>query len=504
VAKAAPPVKPGALRNSYETFLRAEIERPATEARRTQASFVMESVSRLDREYRDIEKLARHFEEIERLALEPPKPGEAPAAFDAEAHQAAVAGNEAARQKVLADTAPLAGTLRQQAAEALAADLGGTPAQLHELLGRVHPAEARGLYHEIGKEGFAKLLAAGSDNLTRFLAARERTALVPAGRARLLEILRLHTAGTLDDVRLGSALSEALDFLALYPNGVQGDFRRLAAAFDPNVKLSPTEALSTADLYIKAQSRDPEAAHELDLRRKSLAASELQAAAQRAESEARLARKERRKDDARAARAEETRLRTLLSERNLLLEGQSGNQGPFTSHPELRVVLERDIQQARVVPRFDIPVSDDAVVGGTVGAARTDIPGIDPGKPVIGRSPLAHAEGEASTINPRYQSPADTPAAKGHAEQTLTGNLANEIDQLIAGGKLTQGDLQGKTVWMLIDQEVCSYCASGLDSPVAPGVLAQFSQEYPLLTIQIKNLRTSDLLILRGGRRINP
>jgi hypothetical protein len=503
-AKLLKPVKPGELRHAHDTHLRREAAHPTSEVRRAAAAESTEKLAALDRRYREVEKVTRQLEEAERVAKLPPQPGEAPVVFDEKAHQAAVALNEAERVKIMTEAGPLAGALRKQASEALAADLGGTAEQIHGLLEELHPAAVRGLHHELGGERFTKLLDAGPERVGAYIEMHRETALVPAARERLLEILDAHKSGALDEAGLGQALGESRDFLNDFPNGVKGDFRRMAAGSDPTAKVSPVEALPTQELFARAQAGDVEAAHELDLRQRSLGSASLQTAAQQAEESAKLARKAGAKLDAKRFRAQQERLRSILGLRNPLLEGQAATQGPFTQRPEMRATLEEDIKKSRVVRRVDIPVSDDAVVGGTVGAARTDIPGIDPDKPTIGRSPLAHGPKEASTINPRYQSPADTVAAKGHAEQTLTGNLANEIDQLIADGKLTQGDLKGKTVWMLIDQEVCSYCASGLDSPVAPGVLAQFSQEYPLLTIQIKNLRTSDLLILQGGRKINP
>jgi hypothetical protein len=503
-AKLLKPVKPGELRHVHDTHLRAEAAHPTSEARRTAAAESTEKLAALDRRYREVEKVSRQLEEAERIAKLPPQPGEAPVVFDEKAHQAAVAANEAERLKIMTEAAPLAGALRKQASEALSADLGGSAEQIHGLLEEIHPAAVRGLHHELGGERFAKLLDAGPERVGAYITMHRETALVPAARERLLEILEAHKSGALDHAGFGSALSESRGFLNDFPNGVKGDFRRMAAGSDPTAKVSPVEALPTQELFARAQAGDVEAAHELDLRQRSLGSESLQTAAQQAEESARTARKAGSKLDAKRWRAQQERLRSILGLRNPLLEGQAATQGPFTQRPEMRATLEEDIKKSRVVRRVDIPVSDDAVVGGTVGAARTNIPGIDPDQPYIGRSPLAHSPKEASTINPRYQSPADTVAAKGHAEQTLTGNLANEIDKLIADGKLTQGDLKGKTVWMLIDQEVCSYCASGLDSPVAPGVLAQFSQEYPLLTIQVKNLRTSDLLILQGGRKINP
>ncbi len=504
----AKPVRPGELRYDYQTWLRSEVEHPVSEARRARAAELAERLAGLDKRQRNVDKVTRQLDEAEiearEAALEEPKTGEAPPPpFDEKAHQAARERNAAEQQQILADTVPLMHALQEHANSSLSTDMGGTPAQMLDLQGRLNPPEIRGLHIELGRERFVKLLGAGPDVVGRFLDVRRQTNLTRTGRLRLLEILDLHRSGALDDARLSQALDECRDFLTLYPNGIKGDFRRMAAAFDPAARVSTVEALPTSELYLRAQSGDADAAHELELRRQSLSTEELQTAAQQAEQAARRARKAKRKDEARSAKGEQDRLRTLLAERNVLFTGVRTTDGPFTTHPELRRVLENDLRKSRVVGRIDIPQSDAAVEGGTLGAARTDIPGVGPRKLFLGRSPKAHAEGEASTINPRYKAPAETAAAHGHAEQTLVGNLADDIDQLIKAGKLTQADLQGKTVWMLIDQEVCSYCGSGLDSPVAPGVLAQFSQDFPLLTIQIKNLRTSDLIILRGGRRIN-
>ncbi|HEX4963860.1 MAG TPA: hypothetical protein VF173_23750 [Thermoanaerobaculia bacterium] len=493
-------IKPGELRYHFETFLRREIENPASETRRAQATEHSERMLALDNRYKDTFKVEKELLEAKREALNPPE-GETPEPFDEAAHQEALARNEAERQRVVAESTPLMEPMRQHASQLLAQDLGGTPAQHRALLERMTPPEVRGLAQELGRERLVKLLDAGSPAVERFLNARRLSRLNSAGRARLLQILELHRAGTLDDAGLVAALDESIAFLTLYPNGLRGDFRRMAADFDPTAPVTPVEKLSTAELYQRMHAGEKEAAEEMELRRQSLSSEALQKAAQQAEKSAKQAWKSRLKDDARRAREEKTRLRDLLSQRNLLLEKTGVEQGPYVSRPEMRVLLEEAIQKHRTVPRIDTPMSDADVEGGTLGAASASH--LPQSEPFLGRSPAAHAEGEESTINPRYKSPSRTTAAHGHAEQTLAGDIANATDELIAAGKLTQADLAGHTVWMLIDQEVCSYCAAGLESPVAPGVLAQFSQDYPLLTIQIKNLRTSDLMILRGGRRIN-
>lgn len=127
--------------------------------------------------------------------------------------------------------------------------------------------------------------------------------------------------------------------------------------------------------------------------------------------------------------------------------------------------------------------------GGTFGVAETDLG--TPTKTFEGGSPVT-----GSSPDPTYQPKSTFPSVQGHAEQNLVGSLGKAI--LAAG--LDEAAMEGKSVWMLIEQEVCGPCKSGLGNPSAPsGVLKQFSLEHPKITVEVMNLETGEVLRFRNG-----
>lgn len=182
---------------------------------------------------------------------------------------------------------------------------------------------------------------------------------------------------------------------------------------------------------------------------------------------------------------------------NTPLERLSKGHGNF-SRSGVQSQLEDDIRAARdrsgIQRTGRTPIDpDQEVEGGTVGAARTDVEGLE-GESFVGASPKA-----GGTVNPESEfvpatDPKKLPHTHAHAEQQLADMLAPRLREL------PPEKLNGKTVWMLIEQEPCSTCASGVYDPnTAAGVLRKLSAAFPQLTFEIKNLNSSAILRLRGG-----
>jgi hypothetical protein len=55
---------------------------------------------------------------------------------------------------------------------------------------------------------------------------------------------------------------------------------------------------------------------------------------------------------------------------------------------------------------------------------------------------------------------------------------------------------------MLVEQEPCSHCASGFATGAPPGIMRQFSEMYPELTIEVKNMRTFGRIVFKGGKEL--
>jgi hypothetical protein len=101
-------------------------------------------------------------------------------------------------------------------------------------------------------------------------------------------------------------------------------------------------------------------------------------------------------------------------------------------------------------------------------------------------------------VRRRYQPPGDQPRqAQFHAEEQLLNLLKDQIDEL----GLKPRDLEGRTVRIAVDQEVCSVCASGTGSEGArSGVILQFAEAHKALTIEIVDIRSGHYLRFERGR----
>ncbi|GLH76287.1 hypothetical protein SSBR45G_11950 [Bradyrhizobium sp. SSBR45G] len=184
--------------------------------------------------------------------------------------------------------------------------------------------------------------------------------------------------------------------------------------------------------------------------------------------------------------------------RRVIKPADAAGQGRFSQNG-MQDVLAKDIKAnratsgiTRVEPHAVAP--DIEVQGGTVGAARTDIPGLE-SRSFVGQSKLAGGPGYNAQSNfPPHTSAETLPHTHGHAEQ----HIADQLEEALA--KIPREQLKGRRVWMLIEQEVCATCGQGAtNAETAAGVLKKLSLKYPELTFEIKNLQSSSLTILKGS-----
>ena len=165
--------------------------------------------------------------------------------------------------------------------------------------------------------------------------------------------------------------------------------------------------------------------------------------------------------------------------------------------------IEAYRRNPRVPRRIDIQ-GQPGVEGGTVAVAETDIPALS-GRRFPGASAEAmppEVRGSASAEGGTVLEPVN-PTAVDHAEHVALEQLRRALQQALDNGTLARGDLQGRTVYVLVEQEPCSSCASGAGGG-PPGVLQQFSRIFPELTLEVRNMRTMRSYIYRGGELLNP
>jgi RHS repeat-associated protein len=147
--------------------------------------------------------------------------------------------------------------------------------------------------------------------------------------------------------------------------------------------------------------------------------------------------------------------------------------------------------------------------GDTVAAAKTDIPSLK-GDVFEGLSPRHRKTAGLGSLDDVYgsgrpiKSPNSNPIASRHAEEDALNALAKAIDSL---GIAPEG-LHGYTVSLHISNAkgVCDTCFQGLGpSNAKAGVLRQFSERYPGLTIQVTAENASarmgrPVITIRGGK----
>jgi hypothetical protein len=128
---------------------------------------------------------------------------------------------------------------------------------------------------------------------------------------------------------------------------------------------------------------------------------------------------------------------------------------------------------------------------GTIGNAATDIPGLEQ---KVWRNGSPQAFG---TADPTFTPTSKHPAAQGHAEQNLAGEIAADLAALGADGLAAA---KGKTVYMHVDQAVCSSCASGIGDGARAGVLVQLSKRFPDITFEVSAADSNRILRFRNGK----
>jgi hypothetical protein len=186
-------------------------------------------------------------------------------------------------------------------------------------------------------------------------------------------------------------------------------------------------------------------------------------------------------------------------ESKTIVPKEAAGTGPF-SNRDIADALDQELQQQRAAsgiarrsPGATMP-DVNRTEGGTMGAAKTDVPGLE-NRTFTGRSPQAGGEVNPASKFPPPTDPAVLPQTHGHAEQ----HLADQLEEALKA--IPREQLKGKRVWMLIEQEPCSTCAQGIATPTEAGVLAKLSREFPELTFEIKSLTNNSLIVLQGGTR---
>jgi hypothetical protein len=214
-----------------------------------------------------------------------------------------------------------------------------------------------------------------------------------------------------------------------------------------------------------------------------------------------------------------------------VLEGKlGGKRRPFAPHrpssPEMQAQLRADLQRARAdveaarpepllgpepdwarkqrvaganEPQWVPPTHKQAArYRGTVGVARSDVPALE-GRLFRGASPEAGGKTDPTgRIAPSKQLAA-VPQAHRHAEQ----DLANQLDKALTS--LTPDEYKaasGRSVFLRIDQAVCSTCAAGLSGGTRDGVLKQLSRLHPNILFEVTADDGSDVIRLLGGVRL--
>jgi hypothetical protein len=159
-----------------------------------------------------------------------------------------------------------------------------------------------------------------------------------------------------------------------------------------------------------------------------------------------------------------------------------------TVNRDMATLLTSDLAQIRGGSGVTRIEGSAGVQGGTMAVGRTDIEGLQ-GRLFKGAS--AEAGG---TAHPRYTP--SNPVYPGHAEQNLLGSFADAIH----GAGISRTSLQGKTLYIRVEQVVCSSCRAGIFSVVEnPGVIRQFSNEFPELIIEITASYSPEVLRIRNG-----
>ena len=141
---------------------------------------------------------------------------------------------------------------------------------------------------------------------------------------------------------------------------------------------------------------------------------------------------------------------------------------------------------------------------GTVAAAETWIDGLK-GRVFVDGSPNSKAVAQRGENNPRYQSRSKFSGDWNHAEQNVLGAVADAIVEARGlTGEEPKPEVTG-TIHLRVEQRACSACRTGLplgSKAEDAGVIKQFSDEFPNLTLIISDMEERELLVVRGGEMV--
>jgi hypothetical protein len=134
---------------------------------------------------------------------------------------------------------------------------------------------------------------------------------------------------------------------------------------------------------------------------------------------------------------------------------------------------------------------------GTIAVAVSDIPAFH-GEVFEGASPRAFGTYEAGhPIRPPET--IQIQRAHGHAEQAIGQRIHDRLGALSPEDRAAAS---GGTIWMRVDQEVCSACAAGLSESERAGVLRRLSELNPDILFVITADDTSKVIRLRAGEQV--
>jgi len=137
------------------------------------------------------------------------------------------------------------------------------------------------------------------------------------------------------------------------------------------------------------------------------------------------------------------------------------------------------------------------VTGGTVAAARVNLPGLRKNLFTAGSTLSKGPTGNTIELNLRFPSPQDHGATKNHAEQNLFGDIADARDH---GGI---DPLAAARIHAHIEARPCNSCIQGsTNEKTPPGSLVQYSKAFPNDEIFATNDQNSDVKVWRGGKQI--
>jgi hypothetical protein len=197
------------------------------------------------------------------------------------------------------------------------------------------------------------------------------------------------------------------------------------------------------------------------------------------------------------AAVEVERRRLRAEQERLIAEGQLR---PGERDPRLEQADPAEWRVVRTQAGESVLVPTDKQLrrySGTVAVGVSDIPALH-GEVFEGSSPLAF--GSHDPAHPvRPPETIQIQKAHGHAEQSIGQQIH---DRLAALSPDDRAAASGGTIWIHVDQEVCSACAAGLGDSERAGVLQRLSELNPDIVFIITADDTSKVIRLRAGEQL--